>query len=1374
MAGKTTRDLEAPMQLATKATLDALASATWVPVLSLLPDGEAECQCISTAHPSGLYVTRDGIITHNSSPPVLSKNELVRIIREIKPEITLKNPFWISSYGAGNIESAIEEVFDDATEAERYFGDTASRDEWLWRYDKGIATKKPILERGVAGGRALPQRIPNGALYESFADPSAETPSEAGEVPRFTPTGERFAGQEEPVVYHGGNALDPQGTEPGGYGATQTLRPRTPDQTNLFSQSDRTQRLNALEAKATAEVDGARTVGDPRLAHAADSAQWMAFDELRKAEFEKQRELDWQAVAERMVRDDYAGVREALLDAAAAATILTPVQTKAAQILIAAESAKPRTPERRVAIYQLIEAYRATGAEAGRALTARRDPLRTPAQRWAAFFADRLYTPPGNVRKAMERAIWERQKNAEIARLRQVIANAANTGTAAAAQARSDIARLEAQRTKEDLLQLDYDLRVKKIEAALAKMGVTLDDIFHGEINLSLVGSAIVKNALGHFAGRDRAILRDLQGKHGGNIAEIAKRHNVSRQAVTELQKKAEAELREKFLEKARRGITDKELESEGIQDALFAQAAERAIPTEAEAQAMADRMMRKAGFFGADHDRVKIRQPRKKATPYTPGPIPSDAPVPATPINRQPGLDLPPGEFQRPANWEYMPPAERLLWEEKAAQMPQGEGRTTPTGRLDLEDARAWEGATPGEGRTTATGKLGLDDETPWEGATAYKLDPENLVDMLHVKRAMDIADGNHSWVDYVTEIGIANLLSAPVTAITNLTGFAYSTYEMTIKKVFKASYNSMVAKSADADQWAEFGAMGRALAPAIARAWVNARNAWATESPIFEQQVLDQDAQFDFMDSGIKAHIAGTKGRIIRAPFRALLASDEFMKTLLGTTHAAAVALRSGKAQGLTGPALENYIGQELGERGSRSWAIAAQEAQRLTFQTKLRSIQQWKKLRDEGELGLASPIEFGLRLMQDFKSIETADAGIPTQIAVLLASMFFPFVRTPYRLLELGVNETIFGAANSLLHTSGKVVLRDANGKKITHDLTGKKLPVHHVKGDAARVAAAATAIHAAILTLALLMAGEGDDDDDDKLLLISGSAFGENKEITPGLRKHLDRTMPPNSVRIGGKNGTVFSYQRLDPFSTAIATTVDWLKNVKQAAAGKRDWHDATGKIAASLYAQVLDKASLRGFSQLSDLLSGASSLPEYAAKQAAAWAVPNLIRNPARNSDPFLRETKGMTPAQQLPYQLLPIAALAPPVRRDVFGQPMQKEGNFLSRTVIPGNPRPAPKPNPFDVALRKYNLRNPSSAYAPSVPANTRDSDEGSFKYTPAQYERFTKLRGENFRRLLAEEGYMQAGRRLRADDITAIKKLGGEATREANKALGN
>lgn len=1126
-------------------------------------------------------------------------------------------------------------------------------------------------------------------------------------------------------------------------------------QISLFSQAapiapERLKKLDDLEARAAQEVDGNRTVGDPRLAHAADSTQWMAFDELRKAEFEKQRERDWQAVAERMVRDDYDGVKEALLDAAATGAILTPVQTKAAQILIAAESAKPRTPERRIAIYQLIEAYRATGAEAGRSLSARKDPHRTPMERWKAFFAEKIYTPPSNVRRTMEKAIWERQKNAEIARLRAMLEGNSQASAAALQQAREDLARVQTMATKESIMKVDYDARVKKIEAALAKMGVTLDDIFNGEIRLSLMGAAIVKNTLANYQGKERAVLRDLQGKRGGNISDIAKRHGITRQEVVAIQEKAMAELREKILEKTRRGITRDKLEKEGLQEALLSQGT-KAPPTEEEAQREADAILRMMGFFGKDHDRIKIRQPRKAkpvAGTFT-GPVPSTAPVPPTPINRQPGLDLPPGEFQRPEDWEYLPPAEKRLWAEKAATMPMGEGRVDDLGKLDLEDNQ------------------------PWTGAVAYKLDPESLVDMLHVKRVMDIADGNHSWVDYATEIGIANLLSAPVTFITNLTGFAYSAYEMTVKKAFRASYNSMVKKSADADQWEEFRAMGEVLAPAIARAWVNAKNAWATESPLFEKQVLDQETEFSFMDTGIRAHIAGKKGRLVRAPFRLLLASDEFMKTILGTTHAAAIALRSGKARGLSGKALESFMANELGERGSRSWNIATQEAQRLTFQTKLRSIREWDKMRDEGELSPAAAAEFALRGLNDFKNRDAYDANVGAKLAILVARMFFPFIRTPYRLLELGLNETLLGAGNSLLLARGKSVLRDAKGKIITHDMAGNKLPAHDLKGDAAKVAAAATAIHAAMFTLAMLYAGEGDDDDDDKAILFSGSAFGEDKEITPGLRQHMNRTMPPYSIRIGGKNGWVISYQRLDPFSTAIATTVDWLKNIKQAAAGKRSVAEGGGKIVASLYSQILDKASLRGFSQLADLASGTSSLPEWASKQIAAWSVPNLIRNPARNSDPYVRETKALNPLTQIPYQMFPVAAIAPPARQDVFGEPMRKEGSFVSRTLVPGNPRPAPAPNPFDVALRKYNLRNPNSAYAPVVPKNTRDRDEGSFKYTPAQYERFTKARGQIFRSLLTEAGYMQPGRRLREEDIQEIKRLGSKATSQANKMLG-
>jgi DNA-binding transcriptional MerR regulator len=55
-------------------------------VVGIFPDGEEEAQCIRVAHPSGLYITDDYIVTHNSSTPGISVSpELAK--REIAPVV---------------------------------------------------------------------------------------------------------------------------------------------------------------------------------------------------------------------------------------------------------------------------------------------------------------------------------------------------------------------------------------------------------------------------------------------------------------------------------------------------------------------------------------------------------------------------------------------------------------------------------------------------------------------------------------------------------------------------------------------------------------------------------------------------------------------------------------------------------------------------------------------------------------------------------------------------------------------------------------------------------------------------------------------------------------------------------------------------------------------------------------------------------------------------------------------------------------------------------------------------------------------------------------------------------------------------------------
>lgn len=147
--------------------------------------------------------------------------------------------FWLIASSEGDIV----DILDNEQDATEYFQTTASSGDWLWEYKNGLRTKVPLLKRGVAERRAegyidtvrYEQDEAQGRVLYYGADKSPETTTSAGEIPSHTPDGRVWAGQEESVVYHGGQNLDPQGTDPGGYGTTQTLKPRRPGQTYLFS-----------------------------------------------------------------------------------------------------------------------------------------------------------------------------------------------------------------------------------------------------------------------------------------------------------------------------------------------------------------------------------------------------------------------------------------------------------------------------------------------------------------------------------------------------------------------------------------------------------------------------------------------------------------------------------------------------------------------------------------------------------------------------------------------------------------------------------------------------------------------------------------------------------------------------------------------------------------------------------------------------------------------------------------------------------------------------------------------------------------------------------------------------------------------------------
>ena len=1128
---------------------------------------------------------------------------------------------------------------------------------------------------------------------------------------------------------------------------------KTSDGDALYSQSDEIDfaEIDRIEAAALAEVTGNRTIGDARLAFSMDNEIWMALDEWRKAQFQQERDQEWQKAAELIVARYPEFVEDAIRKKGMAGEMLDPVETKVALLLISRLSEDATSTSVRRRVQSLIYAYRNTGSTVARAMRARIDTQRTPEQRWRAFFGNKIYTPPPRIKKQIDSAPSNMAKERHIAELERQLKETASSSATERARLEKELDAARQIATKEAIMDSDYDERIKPLEEKLARMGVTIDDILTGQIELRLMGAKMLRQEVEQLSAIEQRIIKELQMARGTmSLERLSQRlsiplRDVKRVYTDFVNGRMEDKLTQFF--KAKQNTTAN-IETEGIDTALGSQPDE-SQRSDAEARAMARKALKMMGLFPVEQlGRIKVRKAR-------PMPPQTSGPEWRRPVG--PGLTLPYGRLDLRQPWHgrpqgdepYMPPKGRssLFPPKEPPVMPTGEGRTTETGQLDL-------GETPfemtGEGRT---GKYGLfqEYEQPWNGDVAYLFDPDSVTDKLHLDRTIDTL-GDSTWVDYAVEIGISNILSAPVTAITNLTGYAYAAYETSIKRAIEIAINR--ARVPDAAQKGELLIVAQWLPRSLARALVNASQAWSTESPMFERDVLNEQMEMHLNtqdERRIRSHIPGFGGRIIRTPLRALLAADEFMKTVFGQLNAAAYAYRFAKELGLTGPGVARFIDAQIAGKNSASWQRAVEDSQRISFQTPLRDFRQ---IKSDGDW---SYLEALMRLISDVANADTKGMNFVQQLGVFFFKTIALFTRTPYRLLEEGWKNTLVGSLIDRTTQKREKTIRDPK--------TGK---IIQVTDKAKSATINATIVNAALWTIAIAFMGEGDEDDDDKPILLTGSRPSENPDNTTGVRQLAQRNVPAMSIRMGN---VVVSYRRIDPFATMIATTVDMLKEMKEMARGKPS-ADAMAGAGASLLNQLKEKANLRGFVTMGDALVGEISFPEMAIQQASSWTIPNVIRNPLRNADPLYRDTRSepLTP-EAIAYQFLPIPSMAPPPKLDVYGREAQRPGNWFTRTFVPGMPGDLPEKHPIDAFAERYNLTHPSTKWAPSTPQNTMQRGGQQKEMTAKEYNRFLALRGKLFTRFARETGVLSK-QNPTDDDREAITQAGSKATREANKIL--
>jgi RNA polymerase sigma factor (sigma-70 family) len=1008
---------------------------------------------------------------------------------------------------------------------------------------------------------------------------------------------------------------------------------------------------NELINKADNERNRFKITGNPTLANPAKGMGRNlvnAVDEARKDILQRRPDVIVMAEARALLANDEEGVKRMLLERAvdpSQAGLPTDVEVRSAKLLVEKLARRAMTSgdekaQREASI--LAYAYRQTGSEVARSLRARIDDYKTPAERHKAFLTDLIFNPTKEIERKIKYAISPAEKSRRIQQLEAQLLNESNPTT------EEELKRVRKEPDSNDILQSETAKRLAKIETALGKWGVTLADLFSGEVQVSLKTSSMIDNTLKGLNPREVKAIRMIQQRN--DVSKIKRITGLKAEEIEALRQSVAEEIRQKLMPKTRRGATVEDLATEEL--GASASYGNQNV-SEADALRQADRILSAMGLDDAYTKPNMFKRRRAKVAPAGPN-------------------------FPRPELTE-----------------------------------------------------------------DGYTFDITDAIQVKRVARAIQTVES--SMDDILVEMWVNSILSGAKTFIANLSSGPFSVYEMTVGRGIQSMVN-LAFNDPKSASFGEFKPLVAGISPAISRAWSNAVATWYTESGFFEEDILDQpikllgelDRQGGVTTRGVS--ISGAKGRFIRIPSRLLLATDDFVKTMTAQMEVGAQAYRMGKANGLTGQDMERFIREQVNTAGSDAWIKASEKAYAYTFQTELPTIGESKNVMDV--------VGASARALNKFvKARPESEVG---RMLLRPFQLIFPFIRTPFNLLKEGVKRSPLGLPDALI-SIGRGIRFDKDGISLSSDM--KPEVIENISNQ----------LVSSMVTAVIWGMVEGDDDDDDKYIVISGSK--PSKLTGQGERDLANRTLPAMTIRVGSKQ---FSYARIDPLATALGTTVDMIRAIKKGQQGLPP-AEVLAMFQSYLMQAVESKTYMRGMDDLGNLLNGQNNVGTWTAGQLGTVLVPNLIRQPLREMDPYVRDTKtGKDTLKGMAYSVLPVPMLAPPPLRTPEGVEIKKRGNALIRAISPITFEDAPEPSKLDQFMMKYNRNNPSDPFYVSRPTASYKTLTGNDKkMTPEQYSRFTKSAGEKAKMAVAP--LLAMGQTPEAKDkiSSAIQKARTDARKE-------
>lgn len=608
---------------------------------------------------------------------------------------------------------------------------------------------------------------------------------------------------------------------------------------------------------------------------------------------------------------------------------------------------------------------------------------------------------------------------------------------------------------------------------------------------------------------------------------------------------------------------------------------------------------------------------------------------------------------------------------------------------------------------------------------ASSYFNDPSTFARIARI-----VANAKQGPWDWLIELRLANMLSAPITHASNVTGNAVMMAVNQHLQRNAAALLNLAAQSPDAPTFGEQTAFYGSWLGAAMQAGRNFALSWKTELPIFEFEMQRNGyvipggwgTKVDDMGGAV---LPGEFGRLARSlSLRLLTAADEFFKTLAAITEGHALAWREATREGLTGEEREKRIEALMHGPTSHIHERALVTAKRLTFQ---------------GERGQITRSVLAAR-----SAVNDAMPG-----AFPLGSIMLPFVGTPTAIFEEAI-----GLPFHPIKTTYKAIAA-ALGKPYEG---GKAQGVE----DAAR-----SAIAIGFVLAALAMAY--DDDEETGLPRITGAAPRD-----AGDRDLAYRTAPPMSVRIGS---TYYSYARIEPFSTTLGALVDAARKFREEGTGA-----AFGAFVRAIPPIAADKTYLETVGEIYKIAQAQGDIGDKLARMSLYTFVtpmmPNILRSGARSTDDVMRanpvrkyDDAGLweATARSLPYQALPVEAIAPPPKYDLWGRPVEKQAAWFSRLVNPASAtQDVEKVLDLDLLLRNYQARFERGEIKDNGAREiTPTSPDYSFTYkgerhymTDAEYERLQRDAGQlALRSLKGEFSPLQ----VRSPEWEDVRKIADE-----------